>query len=115
MNVQKTANHKASPICRECGKVIPYVEDSTIGFDLEPRLRGAKDISIISACEEFPEGCEPDKCSREIILTAEELHNWLVFAKKTHLNFFKKCNIESELKLIDLELLIDEIKKKLED
>ena len=98
------------PICRDCeNKKFPYIEDNTLGFDLGPRLRGYQDINICSACDEFPEGCEPDKCSREIVITAEELHDLLVLANKTHLNFKKDEN----LKLIDLEILIDKIEKKL--
>lgn len=106
---QSQAEYKASSICRECeSKIFPRTEDNTQGFDLGSRLRGPEDISISPACDEFPEGCEQDKCSREITITAGELHDLLVLAKKTHLNFK-----DQDFKLIDLEILIDKIEKKL--
>lgn len=60
---QDQANRKASSICRECrNKIFPYIEDNTQAFDCGI-LRGPEDISIFPACDEFPEGCEPNRCT----------------------------------------------------
>ena len=104
------AQHAADPICKECEKqIFPYIEDNTQAFDCGSRLKGPEDIKVFPACEEFPEGCEPDKCSRNIIVTADELDDWLLFAEKT----MEEAGRPQGLKFINLELLIDKIREKL--
>ena len=108
----------ADPICKECKEqIFPYIEDNTQAFDCGSRLKGPEDIKVFPACGEFPEGCEPDKCSREVITTADELNNMLIQAKKTHLNFKnqEKYPGQFDFLLIDLELLIAKIEEKLEE
>lgn len=51
--------------CQYCDELLKRIEDHTEGWDLEPRLRGHKDLRTVFYCYDFPDGVEPEKCKRE--------------------------------------------------
>jgi len=96
--------------CRECGK-----EKSV--YSLNVGQGDQDEFEPVLSCEEFPEGCDPNRCSREIAVTAEDLDMWKALAIKS-LQTIRELAQEKDIfdmKSIESEILIDSINKKLKE